>query len=353
MTRIDWVVLKRLTGSIALALVVLIGLIALVESLNTSRFRALSDLGGPLIAVAAIIVAASRWAIATLSVILLIGAIIGLLDLQATREMTVIKASGISVWRMMRAPLIAVLVFGTLVTLVVDTVTVQWNRALWPGPQNRDAFSGRSLWIEQRGAEVPYLLEARRASPTGTTLEQASIFMLGVPRERILAPVVTLGSGEWVMPTATRYRSNAVPETLTDFRLSTTNTVGDMRAKLSSINDLTVFELASTLAARVNDPALRSATLTRLLRLLGLPLSLAGSLLIAFAFTAGYRRTNKYGVAVLYGIVLGFMVYVVTEMAGRAGDAGAIDPIFAATGPAIVAIVIGTTVLLNREDGRT
>jgi len=74
---------------------------------------------------------------------------------------------------------------------------------------------------------------------------------------------------------------------------------------------------------------------------------------IAFAFTAGYRRTNKYGGAVLYGIVLGFLVYVVTELAGRAGDAGVMNPVLASAGPALVAIVIGVTVLLNREDGRT
>lgn len=83
-----------------------------------------------------------------------------------------------------------------------------------------------------------------------------------------------------------------------------------------------------------------------------MPLMLIGSLMIAFAFTAGYRRTNKYGVAVLYGVVLGFVVYVIQEMAGMAGVAGVLKPAYAATGPAFVAIVIGVTVLLHKEDGR-
>jgi lipopolysaccharide export system permease protein len=56
---------------------------------------------------------------------------------------------------------------------------------------------------------------------------------------------------------------------------------------------------------------------------------------------------------VLYGIVLGFVVYVVTEMAGRAGEAGVVQPVIAVLGPALIAIVAGATVLLNREDGRT
>ena len=107
-----------------------------------------------------------------------------------------------------------------------------------------------------------------------------------------------------------------------------------------------------TVAQRDADPQLRASAVTSLFRLLALPALLAGSVLIGFAFTSGYRRTNKYGAAVLYGIVLGFVVYVVTELANRSGFAGVLDPTFAAAGPAFVAIVIGLTVLLYKEDGR-
>jgi lipopolysaccharide export system permease protein len=45
------------------------------------------------------------------------------------------------------------------------------------------------------------------------------------------------------------------------------------------------------------------------------------------------------------------VVFVLTEMADRAGSSGALDPTFAACGPAFVAILIGLTVLLYKEDG--
>ena len=78
-----------------------------------------------------------------------------------------------------------------------------------------------------------------------------------------------------------------------------------------------------------------------------------GRVRMGLAFTAGYRRTNRYGGTVLYGVVLSFVVYVVTELATRRGFAGVLDATFAAAGPAFVAIVIGVTVLLYKEDGRT
>ena len=115
---------------------------------------------------------------------------------------------------------------------------------------------------------------------------------------------------------------------------------------------MTLTELLGALGARIADPDLRAGALTNLYKLFALPGLLVGSVLMGFAFTSGYRRTNKYGGAVLYGIVLGFVVYVVTELATRSGVAGVLDPAFAAAGPAFVAMVIGLTVLLYREDGK-
>ena len=165
-------------------------------------------------------------------------------------------------------------------------------------------------------------------------------------------PAAARASGS--SPPATVYRGDTLPPDAIDgLALPTETTVGrPAGAARRRPTDLTFFELAAALGGQLRDPLLYNAVATRFLRLVALPLMLVGSLLIAFAFTAGYRRTNKYGAAVLYGIVLGFVVFLVTEMADRAGSAGVLDPTFAAVGPAFVAVLIGLTVLLYREDGR-
>lgn len=354
MNRIDWIIVRRLLGNVGLTLAVLFGIVVLVESLNTSRFAALSATGGIVLALAAVVLAAARWIIETLPLTFLVGTVAGLLNLQATREMTVVKASGRSVWRVMIAPLAVTILGGVLITLVVDTAVIQFNRTLSPSSTSSgDVSATGTLWLDERQGDLHYILEAGYVNPSGSALGTVNIFMMEAPRDRIEAVAAELVGGEWVMAEATRYRSNEVPETMTDFRLPTAQSAGDMQARLASVKDMTVWELAGSLAARLNDPKERAEAETRFLRLLALPLTLCGSLVIAFAFTAGYRRTNKYGGAVLYGIVLGVLVYVVTEMAGRAGGAGVMHPAIAVAGPVVVAIVIGVTVLLNREDGRT
>ena len=351
MNRLDWVIVRRLLGSIGLTLAIMYGLILLVESLSTSRFQALMKLGGPGVAVLAIAASAARWILDTLPLTVLVGAVAGLLNLQTTREMTVIKSSGASVWRMMRAPIAVALLAGLAISMGVQAAVVTVDRGLNAG--GGDGLDAGGLWLEERSADGHYILQAGYVHPGGEALGNVTVFMLDSPHQRIEAETAELVGGEWVMPNATVFVSSRVPETSSIFYLATDTTRGDIRTKISSVKDMTVYELASALAARLNDPRRLAETLTQFIRLIGLPASLCGSLVIAFAFTAGYRRTNKYGGAVLYGIVLGFVVYVVTEMAGRAGDAGVIQPVIAVLGPAVVAIVAGATVLLNREDGRT
>jgi len=348
MTRLDWVVLRRVGGRVGLTLPIFFGLFALVESLDTWRFTTLSNLGGPQLAVLAIVSGAARSIIGALPVIVLIGAIIGVLDLQARREMTIIKATGISIWRVMRAPLAAAVLLGLLAAFAGDTLAIQISRSL---PVTR--FSSDTLWLEQHGPDGDYLLRADHPHAGGMVLDGVSIFFVSADkRDRIEAASATLGEGQWTLTDALHYRPDKPAVFFEQLAIPTLTTPGDMRIRLSSVRDLTFMELLTTVAQRVADPGLRASAVTSLLRLLALPGLLAGSVLIGFAFTSGYRRTNKYGAAVLYGIVLGFVVYVVTELANRSGFAGVLDPTFAAAGPAFVAIVIGLTVLLYKEDGR-
>jgi lipopolysaccharide export system permease protein len=349
MSRIDWIIARRLSARIGMTLFVFFGLLALVESLDTYRFKALTQLGGPLLALEAIISGAGRNLIGTLPVTVLIGTIIGVLDLQARRELTIIKSSGISIWRVLRYPLIGAALLGLVAAFGADTLAIEFNRAL----PTRSAATGGEIWLEQHNRNGDYILHADHSQKDGTALTAITVFFTGSSgRDRIEAASATLAAGKWKLSGVVRYQLDLAPRYMADYDLPTTTTAGDMQVRLTSVRDLTFAELLEAVTKNVADPVLRASAITSLLRLLALPALLAGSVLIGFAFTSGYRRTNKYGGTVLYGIVLGFVVYVVTELANRSGFAGVLDPTFAAAGPAFVAIVIGLTVLLYKEDGR-
>jgi len=356
MTRIDWLVLKRLSSRIGATVFIFYGLIALVESLDTWRFSVVSEQAGTFMAIVMVAMSAVRWTIKTLPVTVLMGAILGLADLKARHELTVIKASGISIWRAVRAPTIAVICISFIIALGAETASTQINRGLYPTPPGQAALltPPGEIWLEQEGEGQRYVVLARSMAPGGAQLGDVTIFRSAIDdAPRIEAPEAVLEQGRWRLPIAIARTADGPPRTLRDYTLPTNSTAAEISLKLASTEDMTFFDLAKLLQSGVADPSVRAAANMRLLKLLALPLVLSGSLFIAFAFTAGYRRDTSLGPAVLYGVVLGFVVFVITEMADRAGSTGVLDPTFAAVGPALVAMVIGVTVLLHKEDGRT
>lgn len=355
MNRIDWFLLKRLGSRIALTVAVFFGLICLTESLDSGRFNFLSHTAGVWWAVLAIVVGAARWSIKALPLTVLVGTIVGLTDLSQRQELTVIKASGLSIWRVLRAPALGLIVASLVITLGAESVTTRINRSLnpsQPGASGALTSSGH-FWLEQGRPGERYVISADRANAQKLLLDDVTVYFIdNASGERVIAPNATLTGRGWELSTATLLHAEAPIRVLGPTILQTSTSPADLRLKLRSTEDLTFFELGAALTQRLTDPELRAAAATRFLRLLTLPALLVGSLFIAFAFTAGYRRSGGYGVTVLYGIVLGFVVFVITELADRAGSAGVLEPALAAAGPAFVAIVIGVTVLLHKEDGR-
>ena len=355
MSRIDWIVLNRLGSRVGVTVLIFYGIIMLAESLDTWRFNFVADNYGLPMAVLMVAMSAVRWTIKTLPVTVLMGAILGFLDLKARHEMTVIQSSGISIWRAVRAPTIALAVLSLLIALGGETASTIINRGLYPTPPgqvNLQTPAGE-IWLEQRSGDAHYLMMATGMQPGGALLGNVTVFPLNAGEDtRIEAEEAQLQDGEWLLPTAVVRNAHQAARTVYNYRLPTTSTAAEISLKLSSTEDMTFFELAGLLRAGVADESIRNAATMRMIKLLALPLVLVGSLFIAFAFTAGYRRSSSYGPAVLYGIVLGFVVFVITEMADRAGSTGVLEPTFAAVGPAFVAIVIGVTVLLHKEDGR-
>ena len=354
--RIDIVVLSRLFTRIAATVFIFYGLIALVESLDTWRFNFVAEQRGTHMAILMVAMSAVRWTIKTLPVTVLMGAILGLVDLKMRHELTVIKSSGMSIWRVLRAPVVVLIAASFVIVLGAETISTQINRDLAPTPPGQSAqlTPAGEIWLEQRGEGTHYVLMARSMSQGGAVLGDVTLFDLeSTEIPRLEAPEATLEQGYWVFPTATTRAANGPPRYMANLRVPTTSTPAELSLKLASTEDMTFFELARLLQRGISDPTIQAATAMRLIKLLATPLVLTGSLLIAFAFTAGYNRRAQFGPAVLYGIVLGFVVFIITEMADRAGATGVLHPLFAAVGPAVVAIVIGVTVLLQKEDGWT
>ncbi len=355
-SQLDWFITKRMISRILGVVFLFFCLILLSESLDSWRFEIISRISGEAIAWLAVLTAAIRWSIKTLSITILLGTIVALVEFQSHREFIVMKASGISIWRIVRGPIIFVFLLGVFVTLFAENVSTRINREINPTPPGLGGGIARSteaIWLSQRGEDGNYFLQAESARENGSILYDVTVFTEADDDiRRINAEKAEFSPGFWALINAVITWEGGERELRENYLLSTTSTRADLRVTLGSTEDFTFFELIDVLASGISDPAVKAAAETRLAKLMSLPLLLVGSLLIAFAFTAGYRRGNPFGMSLIYGIILGFIVFVITEMADRAGSSGVLQPAVATWGPAVISVLVGLSVLLKKEDGK-
>ena len=343
----DRVVLARFAARVGVTVLVFFGLMILVESLNTARFSAMQSAGGLPLAVLAMVVPAARWSIGTLPITVLIGTIAAVLDLQVRHELTILKVSGFSIWRVLRWPVLALFVVSAALSLFGETWAINMDRGF---PESGRKVTG-PLWIEQ-GGEDPYVLYATRISATAPQLRGVTVFFTQAPtRERIVADSASYRRGAWTLNNGITYTAEAPPAAFVSTEIATRMTPGDLQLQLSLARDLTLTELLSAAATDVSDPSLRAISLTSLYRTFSLPFLVVGSVFLAFALAGSYRRRGDYANALLVGVILGFVLFVISELAIRAGNAQVIPPIAATAGPALLSLLTGATALLFREDG--
>lgn len=348
LARVDGVVLSRFAVRVSVTVLVFFGLMVLVESLNTSRFSAMNAAGGPLLAILAMVVPAGRWSIGTLPVTVLIGSIAAVLDLQSRHELTILKVSGLSIWRILRWPVLLLFVSSALASIMGETLAISLDRGF---PDSGRKISG-PLWMEQAG-EGSYIIHADRISERSPQLRGVTLFYADGPRrERIVAESASYRSGTWVLRNGTSYLVDAPAVPFETREVATQMTAGDLSLQLTLARDLTLTELLAVAASDVTDPNLRAVSLTSLYRTFSLPFLVVGSVLLAFALTGVYRRRGNYANSLLVGVVLGFVLFVINELAIRAGNAQVIPPSVASAGPALLSLLTGATALLFREDGK-
>ena len=174
MTRLDWIVLRRIASRVGLTCAHPVRHHGPRGLARHGPVQPTGGIGGPLLGLVGIVSSSLRTSIAILPVTVLIGTIIGALDLQARREMTIIKATGASIWRVVRAPVVAALLLGVFAGFFGRGRGARSR----PLPRSGNSHNG-SVWLEQSGGGVTYILAANRSRASGTALDGVTVFFTG------------------------------------------------------------------------------------------------------------------------------------------------------------------------------
>ena len=297
----------------------------------------------------------------------LLGGILAFWRLTRSSELIVARASGVSAWGFLAAPVACAALLGAVATGVVSPLSSAMlgraealDNAYLRTSGGPLALSGGQLWLRQSDRELDpqgvAIIHARSVLLRGASLDarDVSVFRLdGADRllSRIESTQATLGDGRWLLRGARRMAADHLPEPVGTASLPTDLTVGRVQDSFASPDTLSVWTLPDFigLLERSGFSAIRHRL--HFQALLALPLLCGTMALVSAGFSMRPSRRGGVGRMIGSGVAAGFALFMVSKVAGEFGQSGTLPAELAAWAPAGAGLMLAVSLLLHLEDG--
>ncbi len=274
-------------------------------------------------------------------------------------EVVVARAAGVSAWQFLLPACAVGLLIGVASTVLYNpaaTALRGWadeiqGQLLSKGPQTSDTGP---IWLRQASEGRESVIGALQTFDHGMGLSNVTAFVFekdGSFRERIDSPMAHFSEGEWLLDNATVTAASRAPKLARVYHLATSLSPNEVRQTFENVDTNSFWELPKLIEAAKRAGVSADRYEVRYNNLLSRPFVLLAMVLIAAIVSLRFSRSRDVGNMILAGVAVGFMLYVVSKIAWDLGSGGIVPPPLAAWLPAIVTLLIGTTVLLHLEDG--
>jgi lipopolysaccharide export system permease protein len=298
--------------------------------------------------------------------VLMLSSLLMFLRLARTSELVVMRAAGVSALRLIAVPAVAAVGLAALLVAGVNPLvatSITRGAAMEDTLRGRDpsrlSFSRDGLWLRQADAQGQTVIQAARANPDGTRLNQVRMHRFdadGGLYARVEAETALLGPGAWDLDGATRWER--MPDgrfeataAATEIKLPTTLTREQILESYAAPATVSFWELGRFIGQM--EEAGFSGRRHRLFLQseLAKPALFAAMVLTGAAFALRPARFGQIGVMMLLAVLAGFSLYFLKDFAESLGASGAIPLLVAAWTPPVAAILLALGLLLHLEDG--
>ncbi|MBL8565519.1 MAG: LPS export ABC transporter permease LptG [Hyphomicrobiaceae bacterium] len=290
-----------------------------------------------------------------------VGSIGALLMLSRKSELTIMRASGMSVWRFLRPAMLVALLIGVVSTAIYNPMAAwartegeQFYAELFGRETNLLGSDNKQSWLRQDGLDGQSVIGAAAAADRGLKLTTVTAFVYdraGRFVERVDARAGNLKEGYWELDGVWVTRPGEEPQAYGSYLLSTYLSPERVADALGSVYAVSFWELPALI--EVAEKAALSTTRLALQyeALLARPLLCVAMVLLAATVSLKSFRSGGIQTMVVSGMVGGFGFFLLAEVSRQLGSAG-LAPVWAAVWlPICLAILVSLTVLMHQEDG--
>lgn len=292
--------------------------------------------------------------------IILFASIATLIGLNRKYELVVARSAGVSAWQFLAPLAFASFLVGIALVVIVNPIAAKTLRLsefqeVAAGMRNRGSLEHQGPpWIRQKTDEGVTIIGAKSAANDGLLLGDATFLRIGDDNtviERLDAEKAQLEPGKWVLKDVGRFRAGEPAEHLDRVEIKTNLEPEFVQESLSDPKTVSFFNLPNKIEAARSFGLSADAFAVQFHTLIALPFLLTAMTLIAAVVSLKFARFGQSVSVIVGGIVAGFVLYVGSVLIQAFGSAGTIPPIAAAWIPVVIAMALGVTILLHKEDG--
>lgn len=350
--------------SMLAALSALVSLFDFIELLRRAATRPEADFA------LVLQIAALRWPWIVMEILpfaVLLGGILAFWRLTRWSELIVARASGVSAWHFLAAPVLVATLMGAFATAAISPISADMraraevldNTYLRVGGGSL-SLAGGQLWLRQSDHAIDArgvaFLRADRVNLNGNVLDvhDVSVFRLGGNDQflqRLEASSAELEQGHWMLRDARTLTPGHLPGSPVQISLPTDLTVARVQESFAPPDTLSVWALPGFIALLEHSGFSAVRHRLHLQSLLASPLLCGTMCLLAAGFSM--RSTRRGGVAQMIGsgVAAGFSLFVISKVAAEFGQSGVLPPVLAAWAPAASGLLFSVALLLHLEDG--
>ncbi len=281
--------------------------------------------------------------------------------LTRTHELVVTRAAGVSIWQFLLPPLAVAVVIGIVAFSVLNPLAavlmkryVQLESLVLKQQTSIITVSKTGLWLRQVEGDQVFVIQAEKVAGTGEQLDRVMVLRFN-QQDHFLgrwdAERAILEPGFWRLEAVWESVPQAPPKRLETVRIATEMTRDRLNDNFAPPETISFWQIPGY--AEVLESAGFPAERLRLQfhRLLAQPLLFAAMVVIAATFAMRPPRRGGVTVVIGLGIVVGFVLYFLSNFVFALGLSGKLPLILAAWTPTCISLMLGVAMLLHLEDG--
>lgn len=291
---------------------------------------------------------------------ILFAAIFTLSSLARRQELVVMRSAGASLWQLLMPFFVVAFFAGFVLVTIMNPLSAttemkyqQYEERYLRKEQHIISLLDQGLWLRQGQEDDYILMHAQKVQLPDWVLDDVFVLFFNQDHEflkRIDAPRARLNGSKWYFEKAILNKRGQLPEALPDFYIPTDLTREEIENSFATPETVSFWAMPAFIRLISSTGLPVTGLQIHFGALLMLPFLCAALVTIAAAVTIRPPRSAGQLKMAVLGILLGFIVFFLTNFLHALGSSTQIPIFLAITAPAMLTFGGGIMALLTLED---